>query len=168
MSFSGSCHDLSGRPCSEKKQGGRSEENAESRIIALAPEAPYRQEAVRQPSDRGRICSSASPAGEAAAQARRGQPLGPFLRRRWGPLPFSLGAGNMAAAAGRAFLRGIVRGLLLPRLAGGTPGPERDFSLSHNRVRATSEHRESSPLVGLFTPKYRSGGPRLGKGCSGG
>lgn len=70
----------------------------------------------------------------------------------------------MAAVAGRALLRGTVRGLLLPRLARGTPGPERDFSLSHNRVRASSELWGSSPQVGLFTPEYCSGGPRPGCG----
>uniref|UniRef100_A0A8C7ERY7 Large ribosomal subunit protein bL9m n=1 Tax=Neovison vison TaxID=452646 RepID=A0A8C7ERY7_NEOVI len=54
----------------------------------------------------------------------------------------------MAAAAGRAFLRGIVRGLLLPRLAGGTPGPERDFSLSHNRGTVIVERWWKVPLAG--------------------
>ena len=73
----------------------------------------------------------------------------------------------MAAAAGRALLQEAVRGLLLPRLAGRTPGPARDFSLSHNRVRATFELWGSSPLVGLFTPKYCSGGPRPGTGYAG-
>ncbi|XP_004404332.1 PREDICTED: 39S ribosomal protein L9, mitochondrial [Odobenus rosmarus divergens] len=54
----------------------------------------------------------------------------------------------MAAAAGRALLRGMVRGLLLPRLAGGTPGPERDFSLSHNRGTVIVERWWKVPLAG--------------------
>lgn len=84
--------------------------------------------------------------GAAPPQARRGHPAGLFLRRR-PAAAWPLAPGNMAApitAPGRALLRvgaerllpGGVRALLRPRLEGGTPGPERDFSLSHSRVRA--------------------------------
>uniref|UniRef100_A0A7N5K1G4 Large ribosomal subunit protein bL9m n=1 Tax=Ailuropoda melanoleuca TaxID=9646 RepID=A0A7N5K1G4_AILME len=54
----------------------------------------------------------------------------------------------MAVAAGRVLLRGTVRGLLLPRLAGGTPGPERDFSLSHYRGTVIVERWWKVPLAG--------------------
>ena len=75
--------------------------------------------------------------------------------------PYSCAPENMAAAAFavprgvqlRVFterlLRGGVRELLRPRLSGRTPGSERDFSLSHSRVRAGSESWGSLPLVEL-------------------
>uniref|UniRef100_A0A673U0I2 Large ribosomal subunit protein bL9m n=1 Tax=Suricata suricatta TaxID=37032 RepID=A0A673U0I2_SURSU len=54
----------------------------------------------------------------------------------------------MAAAAGSALLRGAVRGLLRPPLAGGTAGPERGFSLSHNRGTVVVERWWKVPLAG--------------------
>lgn len=115
-----------GRPSPEKKQGEGSEGNA---VVT-----------------RDQTWSTPRPVRRAAGTRR-----GPFLRRR-GPPPGPLRAGNMAApmaAPGRALLRvgaerllpGGVRALLRPRLGGGTPGPERDFSLSHSRVRARSALR---------------------------
>uniref|UniRef100_A0A671ETX1 Large ribosomal subunit protein bL9m n=1 Tax=Rhinolophus ferrumequinum TaxID=59479 RepID=A0A671ETX1_RHIFE len=59
-------------------------------------------------------------------------------------------------APGRALLRvgaerllpGGVRALLRPRLEGGTPGPERDFSLSHSRGTVIVERWWKVPLAG--------------------
>uniref|UniRef100_A0A8C0KBQ0 Large ribosomal subunit protein bL9m n=1 Tax=Canis lupus dingo TaxID=286419 RepID=A0A8C0KBQ0_CANLU len=55
----------------------------------------------------------------------------------------------MAAAAGLSLLlRRAPRGLLLPRLAGAAPGPERDFSLSHSRGTVIVERWWQVPLAG--------------------
>uniref|UniRef100_A0A8C0MYU0 Large ribosomal subunit protein bL9m n=1 Tax=Canis lupus familiaris TaxID=9615 RepID=A0A8C0MYU0_CANLF len=55
----------------------------------------------------------------------------------------------MAAAAGLwLLLRRAPRGLLLPRLAGAAPGPERDFSLSHSRGTVIVERWWQVPLAG--------------------
>lgn len=104
------------------------------------------------------------PGSSARTEPRRlrraaGSPRGPFLPpASCGP---SCAPENMAAAAFavprgvqlRVFterlLRGGVRELLRPRLSGRTPGSERDFSLSHSRVRAGSESWGSLPLVEL-------------------
>lgn len=82
-----------------------------------------------------------SRAGSGAPRAPGG---GLSCRRRRGPSTPPSVPENMAAAPGRALLRAgterLVRGgvweLLRPRLEGGTSGSERDFSLSHSRVRA--------------------------------
>lgn len=94
-------------------------------------------------------CPRSSARRAAPAQARRGQPAGPFLP----PAPGgpSSAPENMAAAAlavprgiqlrvfAERLLRGGSRELLRPRPLGSTPGSERDFSLSLSRVRAGSE-----------------------------
>lgn len=101
------------------------------------------------------------PGSSARTEPRRlrraaGSPWGPFLQPA--PCGPSSAPENMAAAGFavpraiqlRVFterlLRGGVRELLRPRLSGSTPGSERDFSLSHSRVRAGSECWGSLPL----------------------
>lgn len=119
----------------------------------------------RRSSIRARLSWKLSAHRAAPAQARRGQPVGAFPAA--GPFPAACALRtfsapeNMAAAgfaAPRAIqlrvfterlLRGGVRELLRPRLSGSTPGSERDFSLSHSRVRAGSECWGSLPLVEL-------------------
>lgn len=58
-------------------------------------------------------------------------------------------------AGAKRLLRGGVQDLLRPPLEGDTPGPERDFSLSSNRVRAGSE------LTGVLELEWGRLGPSI-------
>lgn len=134
-----SVHSVSsyGRPSPENKQ-----ENREKGVRKTLNRGGHAQTSASRrgacPSaQRGRSRAAAgaprTPGGLSCACADRLQGL---------PAP-----GNMAApvaAAGQALLRagaerllpGGIRALLRPQLECGTPAPQRDFSLSHNRVRA--------------------------------
>lgn len=128
-----------GRPSPEKQQGEGREGNAA---------------ATRDPTSSG---ARRAPGGDlsCAGAGRRQGPSAPGNMAA--PIAVPIAAPGRALALLRAgaerLLPGGVGALLRPRLEGGSPGPERDFSLSHSRVRA----RSSTP-PGPFTPEPRCWG----------
>lgn len=134
-----------GIPPRRRKQGEGSELNAEPGTRDSDLRSPGCREAAKPRSaprlpltqpGRGRAASGApQAAGRGLPCACAGPPSGPSAPGNMAA-PIAAPGRALLRAAADGLLRGRVRALLRPQLEGVTPGPERDFSLSHSRVRS--------------------------------